>query len=85
MYEGKRECKGARGTRIVRPRWRVGCGEDWAQATVEYAVVTVVCVAIALGLAALWHAGANGVLARLARDAASHALSLLGAVDIALY
>lgn len=59
--------------------------EELAQGTVEYAIVLLALLAIAVGLAALWHAGERGVFAQLAVDAASHALDASGAVDIALY
>lgn len=88
MYERTTSAAGARGgVRARCGRVARGCilrGED-AQATLEYALVASACLAIAVGLAALWHAGADGVLARLAERAASHALSMWGAVDIALY
>ena len=37
------------------------------------------------GLALLWHAGADGALARAVEEAASHALDGLGLLDISLY
>lgn len=64
---------------------KAAAGEESAQATVEYALVSVATLAIVVGLAALWRAGENGVLARLVEQAASHVLSGLGALDIALY
>lgn len=56
-----------------------------AQATVEYALVTVAIMAVVAGLAAVWRAGERGVFGRLAQQAASHALDALGALDISLY
>lgn len=59
--------------------------EGWAQATVEYAITLAVFMAIVAALALLWHAGADGTLARIIEDALSHALSGTGPLDIALY
>lgn len=60
-------------------------GEERAQGTVEYAMVTVALLAIVVALALLWRAGEEGVLVGLAQDAASHQLDGTGALDIALY
>lgn len=59
--------------------------EEVAQATLEYALVISVFLAMVAGFAALWHAGADGALARLVEEAASHGLDLPGLLDIALY
>lgn len=59
--------------------------EERAQATFEYALVVCALMAVASGLALLWHAGADGTLARLVEAAASHALGGTGPLDIALY
>ncbi len=67
------------------PGRRLRIQEDGAQATVEYAITIAVFVAIVSALAFLWHAGADGVLARLVENALSHALSGTGPLDISLY
>lgn len=59
--------------------------EESAQATLEYALVVAAFMAMVSALALLWRAGADGVLARLVEDAASHALDGLGVLDIVLY
>ncbi|MBE6468669.1 MAG: hypothetical protein E7001_01570 [Coriobacteriaceae bacterium] len=59
--------------------------ESIAQGTLEYALTVLAFLAVVLALAALWRAGANGVLASAAERAASHALGGLGALDIALF
>ena len=56
-----------------------------AQATLEYAVVTVAFIAMLCALAMLWRAGAEGVLVELVERAASHVLTGDGLLDIALY
>lgn len=56
-----------------------------AQGTVEYAIVLSALLAMLLALAGLWHAAASGALAHLVEMAASHALDVLGFLDIALY
>lgn len=66
-----------RGKAIVR--------EQAAQATLEYALTVGAFMAVIAGLALLWHAGTDGVFARLIEEAASHALDGLGVLDIALY
>ena len=48
--------------------------EEVAQATVEYAIVTVALLSIVLAIAGLWRAGTDGRLAALVERAASHAL-----------
>ena len=60
-------------------------GELAAQATLEYALTVFALLAVVMGIAALWRAGEEGALVELVEDAASHALSGLGALDIALY
>lgn len=42
------------------------------QATVEYALVVLAFLAVALGLAAVWKVAKSGALQRQAREAASH-------------
>lgn len=71
----------------ARPRGRALCpwAETHAQGTLEYAIVTCVFVAICAGCAALWRAAEEGVFARLAAAALSHALEGPGAIDIALF
>lgn len=59
--------------------------EERAQGTLEYALTVAAILAIAVGCAALWRASEDGTLARLAEEAASHGLSGLGPLDIALY
>lgn len=59
--------------------------EGRAQATVEYALVAAVLLAVAVGCAAIWRAGERGVFAGLIDQAASHGLTGLGLLDIALY
>lgn len=59
--------------------------EELAQGTVEYALTLLALMAIITTLALLWHAGEDGVLARLVEDAASHALGGTGPLDIALF
>lgn len=48
--------------------------EEVAQATVEYAIVTVALLSIVLAIAGLWRAGTDGRLAALVERAASMAL-----------
>lgn len=93
MFDGKGEmCKGVRNVGCsegdmheAASRWKPCAREEWAQATVEYAITIVVFMAIVSALALLWHAGADGVLARLVEGALSHALAGTGPLDIALY
>ena len=59
--------------------------EPAAQATLEYALTVFALLAVVVGIAALWRAGEEGALVELVEDAVSHALSGLGALDIALY
>ena len=59
--------------------------EERAQATLEYALTLFALMALISGVALLWRAGEQGVLARLVEDACSHALDGLGALDIALF
>lgn len=59
--------------------------EERAQGTVEYALVVMALMALASGLALLWHAGERGGFVQLVEDAASHALDAAGSVDIALF
>ena len=42
------------------------------QSTVEYALVLLAFLAVAVALGALWHAGRDGRLLRIALEAASH-------------
>ena len=62
---------------------RMHAGEDLAQSTVEYAVVTVALLAIVLALAGIWRAGTEGKFAELAEGASSHVVSGGGALDAA--
>ena len=66
--------------------------EESAQATGEYAIVTVALLSIVLAIAGLWRAGTDGHLAALVERAASHGVAstsvidaAAGAKDIALY
>ena len=66
--------------------------EESAQATVEYAIVTVALLSIVLAIVGLWRAGTDGHLAALVERAASHGVAstsvidaAAGAKDIALY
>lgn len=60
-------------------------GEPAAQGTLEYALTVIALISVVLALGLLWRAGQDGTLARLAADAASHALDAGGAVDISLF
>lgn len=69
-----------------RPRREaVPLREERAQATLEYALTLAALLAIVVTLGLLWRAGEEGTLVRFAEEAASHAVSAGGAVDIALY
>lgn len=57
--------------------------EESAQATVEYAIVTVALLSIVLAIAGLWRAGADGCLAALVDRAASHDVASTSVVDAA--
>ena len=57
--------------------------EESAQATVEYAIVTVALLSIVLAIAGLWRAGADGRLAALVEWAASHGVTSTSVVDAA--
>lgn len=59
--------------------------ETGAQATLEYAIVTVALLSMVAALGALWHAGENGAFACAVEQSASHALSVYGTLDISLY
>ena len=61
--------------------------DQTGQATLEYAVVLATFLALCAGLAAIWHASANGVFARASTEAASHSMNdPIGlAKDISLY
>lgn len=59
--------------------------ETTAQSTLEYAITTFAVLALIVGIAALWRAGEDGVFVGLVEDAASHAFTDLGALDISLY
>lgn len=74
MHEG-RECE-----RLARVM-----GEERAQGTVEYALTMFALLAIVAACAAVWHAAQDGAFSALVEQAASHALSGAGIVDIALY
>ena len=59
--------------------------EESAQATVEYAIVTVALLSIVLAIAGLWRAGTDGHLAALVERAASDgdaSTSVIGVVLI---
>ncbi len=67
---------------------RFGCAPSRfqaAQATVEYAVVLTVFLAILAACALLAHAAGEGALADVAEQGASHGMGGLGWIDIALY
>ena len=70
-----------------RAKGRIGwlMREVRAQGTVEYALTLVALMAMVSALALLWRAGEDGVFARLAEEAASHALGGTGPIDIALF
>ena len=57
--------------------------EESAQATVEYAIVTMALLSIVLAIAGLWRAGADGRLATLVEQAASHGVASTSVVDAA--
>ena len=59
--------------------------EACAQATLEYALVTVALLSMVAALGALWRAGESGAFARAVEQSASHALSVYGMLDISLY
>ena len=59
--------------------------ETSAQSTLEYAITTFAVLALIAGIAALWRAGEEGVFVELVEDAASHAFTDLGVLDISLY
>lgn len=63
-----------------RPRFEVRriTEEVSGQSTVEHALLVVVFLAMVLAVGALWKLGAQGTLARLAAEAASH---IVGAAD----
>ena len=53
--------------------------EESAQATVEYAIVTVALLSIVLAIAGLWRAGTDGLVER----AASHGVTSTSVIDAA--
>ena len=57
--------------------------EESAQATVEYAIVTVALLSIVLAIAGLWRAGTDGRLAALVERAASHGVASMSVIDAA--
>lgn len=59
--------------------------ETTAQGTLEYALTVFALISVVSAFALLWRASQDGTLARLAVDAASHALDAAGAVDISLF
>ena len=73
-----------RNRRTVRAVGRM-LGLEEAQSTLEYALVLLAFLGLLAGLAALWHAGAEGVFADAIEKGASHALDGLGLLDVALY
>lgn len=62
------------GTGPPRPSPSDAVRERLGQSSVEYALVLLAFLAAALALGALWRAGRDGALARLATQAASHGL-----------
>jgi len=56
--------------------------EESAQATVEYAIVTVALLSIVLAIAGLWRAGADGRLAALVERTASHGVPSTAGVPV---
>ena len=62
---------------------RMRAGEDLAQSTVEYAIVTVALLAIVVALAGIWRAGTEGKFAELAEKSSSHVVTGAGALDAA--
>lgn len=59
--------------------------EERAQGTLEYAITVIALLSLILALGALWRAGEDGALVRLAESAAPRRLDGLGALDIALF
>ena len=55
--------------------------EESGQSTVEYAFVIVAFLALLLALGVLWHSARDGLLQRLAANAASHAFSGEGPIN----
>lgn len=55
--------------------------EEFAQATVEYAIVTVALLSIVLAIVGLWRAGTDGRLAALVEQAASHGVASTSVID----
>lgn len=55
------------------------------QATLEYALCVAALLALVVGIAAIWRAAEDGVLARLVEEAASHGFDIAGAIDAALF
>lgn len=70
---------------MVRAGLREMLLERQAQSTVEYAITVVAVLSMVVGFAAIWRAGVDGTLARIAREALSHTFDAAGAIDIALY
>lgn len=62
---------------------RTHAGEELAQSTVEYAIVTVALLAMAVALAGIWRAGTEGRFAELAEASSSHVVTGGGALDAA--
>lgn len=66
--------------------WFSALGECEGQSTFEYALVLGTFLCVAMALAAIWRAGAQGQLQTLAQQAASHVLaSLSGVRDIVMF
>lgn len=58
----------------VKREWRTGrCRDECGQSTVEFAVVSLVVLTVALGLASLVRLGTDGMLLGHATAEASHA------------
>ena len=62
---------------------RMRASEDFAQSTVEYAIVTVALLAIVVALAGIWRAGTDGKFAELVEESSSHVVTGGGALDAA--
>ncbi len=69
----------------TRGRQRGLHAEENAQGTLEYALVVSAFLVVVTVLALLWRAGEQGAFVELAVDAASHAFTGTGPLDIALF
>ena len=59
--------------------------DESGQATVEYALVLAVLLAVILGVAALWRFAESGGFVEAAAESSSHATSVGGMQDALLY